>query len=298
MQPFKIIGIDLGSNTLRAALMNSNFKTEISKEFIVGSARNLRPGGKLDAFAKERILKVLDEISTIFDFKSYPCVAVATEAFRLASDSAWFFSEILSKFGIKFSIIKGENESKFIEIAVKKRLEILKLNIKNPLIIDLGGASTEISYNGNYKSFKFGIVRFFNEFNTQNLQSKNVAFITKDAKEFITHLSSGGIILTSGVPTTLAALKFGLDYQNYDPNLVNGKIIKFGEFAKFRDFLTNLNPLEAEKKVGKNRQELIIAGLFLLESLLEGNDKFIVIDDGLREGIMISEILRRLNDNK
>lgn len=298
MQPFKIIGIDLGSNTLRAALMNSNFIIEISKEFIVGSARNLRPGGNLDSFAKERILDALYQISTTFDFKNTPCVAVATEAFRLASDSGEFFSQISSKFGINFTIIDGVDESKFIEIAVKKRLQILGLDIKNPLIIDLGGASTEISYNGIYKSFKFGIVRFFNEYKTPNLQSKYTPFIVKDAKEFITHLSSGGIILTSGVPTTLASLKFGLDYQNYDPNLVNGKVIKFSEFAKFRELVGNLGPIVAEKRVGKNRQELIIAGLFLLESLLDGKDNFIVIDDGLREGIMISEIIRRLDDNR
>lgn len=272
--------------------MDSNFNTLISKEYIVGSARNLKPGGKLDISAKGRILDALSQISQIFDFKNTPHIAVATEAFRLALDSSEFFSQIYAKFGIKFIIIKGEDESKFIEIAVKKRLEILGLDIKNPLIIDLGGASTEISFNSSYKSFKFGIVRFYNEFPTINLQIKNAPLITEIAKKFISHLSSDGIILTSGVPTTLASLKFGLNYENYDSNLVNGKTILFSEFAKFRELVMSFTEDEAVKRVGKNRQELIIAGLYLLESLLDGFSEFIVIDDGLREGVMISEILR------
>ena len=57
-----MLGIDLGSNTLRFALLDDNFEILKSSESIVGSARGLKDGGKLAEDAKERILNALKKI--------------------------------------------------------------------------------------------------------------------------------------------------------------------------------------------------------------------------------------------
>ncbi|MSN96084.1 hypothetical protein F1B92_02555 [Campylobacter sp. FMV-PI01] len=286
-----VIGIDLGSNTLRIALMDKNYKILLSKEFIVGSARNLKQGSKLDLFAKKRILKALKASTKIFDYSKFEVVAVATEAFRMASDSDLFFNAIYSKFGIKFYIISGISEAKFVEIAIKNRLKILGFSTSNLLCIDLGGASTEISFNYNYKSFKFGIIRFFNEYKDISLMQKQANFVTKNARKFINNLSFSNLVLTSGVPTTIAALKMGLNYNEYNSNLVNGNFINFIDFDNIMKLLINLDDQKSDELVGKNRSFLVISGIILLKSLLKNfeNSDFLVIDDGLREGIIIAK---------
>ena len=292
-----IFGIDLGSNTLRGVLMNKNGEIVKSAEFIVGSARNLQAGGDLDPDAITRIKSALKKMDKIFDFKSCEnSVCVATEAFRMAKNSAEFFDEIWREFGIKFKIIDGDDEAKFVRLGILNRLKLLNLNAKNPLCIDLGGASTEISNNEHSKSFKFGIVRFCNEFDefTDKIRSANL--VVSEARSFINSLKFDRIILTSGVPTTMVALRKNLSYESYQSDLINGENLEFGEFDFWLERILNFSDDEALLKLGENRKDLMIAGIMLLKSLLQdfAKTEFIVVDDGLREGICINAI-RELN---
>ena len=270
--------------------MNSEFEILNSHDFMVGSARNLKPGGKLDVNARERISLALQKITQIYDFNSHKHIAVATEAFRLASDGELFLDEIHKSFGIKFKIIDAISEAKFIELAVKTRLKTLGIESENSLFIDLGGGSTEVSFNGRYKSFKFGIVRFYNEFGSDDVSSMqtNAKLVTKEAREFIGGLNPSRVVLTSSIPTNLAMVKFSLK----EPKLANGKMLEFSDFERYRDEILNSSSEVNEANYGKDRAHLILAGIILLESFLAKFSEFIVIDDGLREGIIIDEILK------
>lgn len=284
-----VLGIDLGSNTIRILVMDENFSIVKESERIVGSARGLSAGGDLSVEAMERIFTTLREFEREFDF-GLDSICVATEAFRMARNSGEFFDRIRSEFGLDFRIINGEDEAKFIRMAVINRVEKLKIKAQNPLIIDLGGASTEISNDEFFRSFKFGIVRFFNEFKNENEMNENADLITKEAREFINSLAFDSVILTSGVPTTLASLELGVSYASYDANLINGRILKYEKFSEIYKKVANFTKEKVVKMVGENRQDLILAGLILLNSLMFDLKKrdFIVIDDGLREGICIA----------
>lgn len=279
-----MLGIDLGSNTLRFALLDENFEILKSSESIVGSARGLKAGGKLAEDAKERILNALEKMSKIFDF-SAPNVAVATEAFRMASNSDEFFKTVKSRFGLNFKIIDGINEAKFVRLAIENRLNKLEISHKNAVFIDLGGASTEISNAQNFKSFEFGIIRSLN-------QNDKIDEITANAVQFLQNLNPDKIILTSGVPTTMSALKFHQTYENYNPKLINGTKLNFKDFENFRQKIAEMDEKTAKIALGENRKDLIICGIILLESLLRNfaNSEFIVIDDGLREGVCIAKM--------
>lgn len=285
-----VSAIDLGSNTLRICVMDENSNIMSSNEVIVGSARNLKTGGKLDKNAKKRIIKALEKFSLQYNLTK--CKAVATEAFRMASDSGEFFDEIYSKFGIKFEIISGEVEAKLTQLAIKNRLKKLGISDKNALFIDLGGASSEISYENIFKSFKFGIVTFFNKFNSFEKMLKNAYFTTKEANKFINKFNFSKLILTSGVPTTLVAMKLNINYKNYDPNEINGTSLSHGEIVEFINKIRFLDKKIANDILGKNRQMLVIGGCILLANMLESckNKDFIVIDDGLREGVCLSQL--------
>lgn len=286
-----VIAIDLGSNTFRVALVKkeqNGFSNEQIYEKIVGAARGLNESSKIADESKNRLFEAIAEAKNKFDFDKFKCAAVATEAFRVASNSEEIFSEIREKFGIKFHIISGKAEAKLTFLGVQNAFKKLGINEKFS-IIDIGGASSEIGEDGNFMSFKFGIITFFEKFKTLDLMQKNAKFYTKDAREFLNSLKNRFIVLTSGVPTTIAALRLGLNYENYDPKKVNGYELRDDDLAWFVDELLKMDDKSADLAVGRNRKYPLIAGTLLLEELLSGQEaKFLVIDDGLREGVGVA----------
>lgn len=301
-----MILIDLGSNTLRACQMDENLQITKSFEKTVGSARNMNDNG-ISKEAMYRIRLGLEELKHNFDFSKQGYFASATEAFRLANNSSLFFDTIYKEFKIKFELISGLDEAKFTRFALDYRGENLGINTKNALFIDLGGASTEISFRDNFKSFAFGIVKFNNlllrlkekerlPLNLENLMIKELEF----ASEFIKDFDFDKIILSSGVPTSIAALKLNMNYENYDANLINGLEISLEDFDKSTKKI--LNSKDPDKLIGKNRFDILLVGISLLKTLIKPYKKpLIVIDDGLREGLGIAikkEILKLKFINK
>lgn len=287
-----IICIDLGSNTLRACLMNEDLEVIKSYEKIVGSARNLSQKGLSDD-AMERIKSGLKEIKYVFDFDKFEHKAVATEAFRLANNANAFFDDVLAEFGIKFNIIDGQLEARLTKLGVQNRADKLGIDITNALLIDLGGASTEIGFKNEFKSFKFGIVKFCEEclggdldsFKNYNDFEKMAIKKTKEAREFMAKFKFDTILLTSGVPTSVAAIKLGLTYNSYDAKLINGLIINKTDMdATIELIKTNPN---IDELTGVSRAGLVLGGIWLLKSMLDSSKPWIVIDDGLREGIAV-----------
>ena len=283
-----VIAIDLGSNTFRVALIKkvqNGFSNEQIYEKIVGAARGLNESGKIGFEAKNRLFEAIAEAKSKFDFTKFKCVAVATEAFRVASNSEEIFSEIREKFGINFHIIDGQAEAKLTFLGVQNALRKLGINDKFS-IIDIGGASSEIGEDEKFISFKFGIITFYERFKMLDLMQENAKIYTKEAREFLTSLNNRLIVLTSGVPTTIATLKLGLNYESYDPKKVSGYELKNDDLAWFINELLKMDDKSADVAVGRSRKYPLIAGTLLLKELLNGqNAKFIVIDDGLREGV-------------
>lgn len=286
-----VIAIDLGSNTFRVALVKkeqNGFSNEQIYEKIVGAARGLNESGKIADESKNRLFEAIAEAKSKFDFDKFTCVAVATEAFRVASNSEEIFSEIRYKFGINFHLINGKAEAKLTFLGVQNAFKKLGIS-ENFSIIDIGGASSEIGEDGNFMSFKFGIITFFEKFKTLDLMQENVKIYTKDAREFLNSLRNRFIVLTSGVPTTIAALRLGLNYENYDPKKVNGFELRDDDLTWFVGELLKMDDKSADLAVGRNRKYPLIAGTLLLEELLgEQEAKFLVIDDGLREGVGVA----------
>ena len=287
-----VIAIDLGSNTFRVALVKkeqNGFSNEQIYEKIVGAARGLNESGKIADESKNRLFEAIAEAKNKFDFDKFTCVAVATEAFRVASNSEEIFSEIREKFGINFHLISGKAEAELTFLGVQNAFKKLGIN-ENFSVIDIGGASSEIGEDGNFMSFKFGIITFFEKFKTLDLMQENAKIYTKDAREFLNSLKNRLIVLTSGVPTTIAALRLGLNYEkNYDPKKVNGYELRDDDLAWFVDELLKMDDKSADLAVGRNRKYPLIAGTLLLEELSSGQEaKFLVIDDGLREGVGVA----------
>lgn len=156
MQTQSVIGVDLGSNTLRVCeiRLEDGAKASVVREFerVVGSAKGMSQSG-LSSEAKGRILRAFAEARAEFDFtKKY--LAVATEAFRRAADGAEFLAQIKREVGVKVRLIDPQTEAKLSFLGASFGAGggfcggfggSFGASLSNlQTLIDLGGASTEV----------------------------------------------------------------------------------------------------------------------------------------------------------
>ncbi|HEC1751349.1 TPA: Ppx/GppA family phosphatase [Campylobacter lari] len=312
-----MLGIDMGSNTLRAVLMDENFNKLKSEEFIIGAAKNMQN----DIISDEAIERIFSALKILKE-KNYDlsqAKAVATAAFRKAKNTEFIFEKIQKEFKLDVKLIDAKTEAKLSILGMQERLKALKLFRKDLNYCDLGGASCEISNEKFSKSYDFGIISFYERMHFKAIKpSAYVRFFKKYPQNLMRikdeklkiHLSpypahlkqlslkafnlskdiklkGNFFILNSGVPTTLCAYKQNIKYKNYLEESVNGKILKRKDFFDFALKIWNLEQEKAKIYLGENRKKYLIAGSMILFALFN-KQKLIVIDDGVREGVCIA----------
>lgn len=317
----ELLGIDLGSNTLRAVLMDTNGTILRESEYIIGAAEGLDESGFIGKEAQNRLIQALDDMKQRgFELKN--ANAGATAAFRKAKNTKEIFQILKEKFDIHFRLLSEEDEARLSRLGMQHSLRLLGLYQGNLAYCDLGGASCEISFNDKCQSFDFGIISFYERAKNFSLNAKRytnlqiskqktrdkklklslllkdkkllkqafAAFIqSQEARKFLSSFKGKKVVLNSGVPTALIALKKQIPYQNYDASLVNGSRLCQDDFLHYALKLHCMSEEEASFFVGKKRKNYLIAGCFLLYALFE-KCKFIVVDSGLREGLCLEKI--------
>ncbi len=296
-------GLDLGSNTLRGTLLEcKSGKFLSSHESIVRTADGISENGLIKETTKERVISAVKkgkQLISKFGNQNIAVRAVSTEAVRLAKNGASFLKDIESITGIRFEIIDGYEEAKLTMEAIRHRLSIIGLDNQNIIAIDIGGGSTEIGIysNGSFdtKSFKIGILTLSQKYKSIDKLKDALDYELQNLKEFVfsidkTIKKSAVFVVTAGTPTTVEALKQGMDYDNYNPAKINGNILSMSDIDKAYDRLQLMTPNEVSKAVGAGREDLIPVGIEILKSIYKilDRDSAIVIDDGLREGVAIS----------
>lgn len=297
-----MIACDLGSNTLRVVQFDCVSQQRIQTfERIIRTAKDLHRTGNISVESQERLFHALQEASLVFDFRHEPCFAVTTEAMRQASNAQAIIDAVYERFGVHFEIISGEEEAHLTALAVEHALRREGLDASSYVLFDLGGGSTELTFNHSdkkiSKSFPFGIVS-----TAEQLQGEMPAFIEKQVSSMDDFIATfkpieatyHQLVTTAGTPTTVAAFLEGLDYEHYDANVVNGKSLSQKDFLGAYEALMGMEPLEAECYTGTNRRDLVMAGILLVVEIMKklGFESTIVIDDGLREGVAISNCNR------
>lgn len=289
----EVISIDLGSNTFRVALCYLNKDTMVVKnsfERIVGSARNISETKMIGNEAKSAIKSAIAELVDKFDTQNIDCFCVATQAFRYAKNADCFFNEILQEYNIKFNIISPVLEAKLSYLGIKNAMQ--KLDFKDEFsFVDLGGASTEVGNGKKFHSFEVGIITFYEQNIKIDSMKTNAKLATSKIRDFLIELKPKTIALTSGIPTTIAALRLGKSWQTYNSQDINGYELLIDDFDILRDEILSMSNDKVDTLLGKGRKMPVIAGLFLLEEILKDiQAKMVVIDDGLREGVAIAAL--------
>jgi len=251
--------------------------------------------GDITNEALSRIITAIKESILKVDYDPTQAIAVTTQALRVAKNSTEILKTIKEQTGVDFNIIDGVKEAKLTLLSMQYALKRENQKSDDFVLLDIGGGSTELIIYQNetstIKSFPYGIVTLSQ---SKNKKQDFVKF-QELVKEFIkdTNLSNSMFISTAGTPTTIAALKHGLDYNTYDKFVVNGTILYLDELQNIQKELQELPKEKLIDKVGTLREDFIDTGIQIYKLFYKilDKDNSIVFDDGLREGVAIEQCL-------
>ena len=288
-----MVAIDLGSNTIRMVEYDCNTKQVINTyEKIVKTADKLVQTGIISDEAIDRIVDAINEAKEKLNFLEVK--AVTTEAIRQAQNQKEVLETIKEKTGIEFEVISSDIEAYYTTLAVENCITI---SHKSMFLVDIGGGSTELILKTKdeliSESFKVGIVTISQKYKSIESLEYGIKQDVKLFKDFINFIKISYrpdiFVASSGTPTTIAALKIGLDYNTYDGNKINGMELTIEDLDEWMDKLLKMEMAKREKLVGVGRGDLIVSGIMIFKEIfrLGGFEKCIVCDNGVREGVAI-----------
>jgi len=296
-----IIAIDLGSNSLRILKMNCQTKERLgSFHKTVKTADGLAMTGEINSDALKRVVLALNEAKEELDFSDAEVKAVTTEAIRQAKNGQDILNSIEEQTEIKFEVIDGVEEAKYALAATKNRLKLLGKEPKSFMMVDIGGGSTEMMFHYGEdksfsKSFQVGIVTVTQKFKGLVALADAIPLLMNPMRHYYNEVVSqyGEVelfIATAGTPTTIAAMKHGMEYETYDAQKIHGTILSQKELVEKLMELIEMTPEQRVKTVGVGRDDLIASGILIYDEIytISGFKESTVIDDGIREGVAFS----------
>lgn len=300
----EIVAIDLGSNSFRVLKFDTDeFKIVDEYHQVVGLADGLVNSGKISKEAAIRVVNALKTASSELEFNPKDAVCVTTAAMRKAENSSEILEFFKENSGADFKIIDSNEEARLTLLAIKTALKREKLDSKKFILLDIGGGSTELTISNEdeffSKSFDFGIVTLTqNAFKDKDLLHKELKRHRDDVKEFLNSLEftldDFSFVATAGTPTTLAAIKLGYSYFDYDKDVVNGSVLDINDLEDSLKLLRETSFEHLINIAGKGRIEFLEVGTYIYKMFFEVLEKreSIVFDDGLREGVAIDFALK------
>lgn len=281
----KISAIDVGSNSVRLMVM-ADGKTLYKQIDTTRLGEGLAKSGVLKPEAIERTARSVQLFAAAAELNGAGTPYVfATAAVRSASNGSDFVKRVKELCGIDVDVISGEEEAACgIAGALRGR---------DGGIIDLGGASTEITVQKGgaviySKSVNAGTVRLF------DLAGQDKSALEKVIAERLEDygnldLSQADMYGVGGTATSLAALYHGL--EKYDPNIVDGTVLTPEWLKSEADLLLSLTPEQRKclKGMDIRRADVIAGGCLLLYSILNkfGAKKLTVSESDNLEGYVI-----------
>jgi len=299
----RAIGIDLGSNTLRAAAYNCTTGVfEATYGTIVKTADGLAQTGRISDGAVARVMDGLKAMQKAIDFSGASVRAVTTEAMRRASNAEEVLALISEETGVVFDVIDGEEEARLTLSAVRHRLGKLTptASEESLVLVDIGGGSTELIFSypdGTVisQSFPLGIVTLSQRYPDLDAIAEALPEVMLPIERFVAEVYVDGgrpdhFVATAGTPTSVASMQLGMEYDTYDPERINGTDLSIYAPLYYLDKLLVMPMAQRERTVGVGRADLVTAGILIFDRLYRilGFEACTVIDDGLREGVALS----------
>ena len=292
--------IDLGSNSIRMNVIDIRDNNAVVLENIRRIVRLSEGMGEeklIRQNAVDRTLAVLKDFKKIIDDMAVDEVrAIATAALRSAKNSE-LFTVPASEIGIEFEIISGEREAYYDYMGV-----VNTLPVSDCMIVDIGGASTELIYvkdgkNTEMVSIPMAAVNITEKYFSGTVaDDKELDFAVEQFAdrlrevEWLKNVSNVNIVGIGGTIRALAKM------QNVADDKVHGfTMSKELTFDKIYELVKM--PIEARASVdgiGNGRADIILGGVVPLLAIMDyiNSPKLISCVSSLREGVMY-DILKK-----
>lgn len=279
--------IDIGTNSCRlliAELVNNKICPIYRTLITTRLGENIKDTTLLSDAALNRTVDALNEFHNImksYEVNSYR--AIATSAVREADNKAEFVRIVQAKCNINVDVISGEEEAFLSYLGVKHSLELEQA----PVVIDLGGGSTEIIYEDKFfSSIPIGAVKVL-EYNCSAYDIKDAFKILVDKK---TDFNLNPLSFVGGTATSLVALKYAM--EEYDANLVHGQVLTRSEIVDLYNML-EMTPLSLRKRLPglqPERADIITGGTLIMLIIMDilGKGEIVVSGSDLMEGVVLT----------
>ena len=239
-------------------------------------------------------LQVFRDIIQLNPIKSV--LPIATSAVREARNKDDFLNTVSKETGFNFKVLSEREEALYSYVGAIK-----SLHIPDSLFFDIGGGSLEIVYAERFKikkviSLPLGALRLTHQFDGRRgkFNEKNL----KDLKRYIWNLLPGKKDLGMSKNTKLVgvggALRALARYEQRVSLYPLDKIHNYKISRKSLDYaISSLSKMNSDDiatipVLGSSRAETIIAGSYVIETLMEKYDfsDLYVSNHGLREGAL------------
>lgn len=300
--------IDLGSNSVRMIIMkiykDGSYKMIEQEKEMVRLSEGMGKELTLKPRAIERTLYTLKLFKKLLEaHKVDKVIAVATAAVRKARNKQDFLAKAKEVTGLDFNIISGEEEAYYGYLGV-----INTIDISSCVIIDIGGASTEVVWVADKKikeciSLPYGAVVLTETFlkkdpiPTADLKKlENFLFKRFNDIPWFQEVKKLPIIGLGGTIRTLA--KIDKKKNKYPLERLHNYRLTLEKAASICDQVITSTVTERKKIPGlnKSRADIIAGGLAVIKVLkdLSEAEELIISGNGLREGVFFRNYLNEL----
>ena len=299
----KLAGVDIGSNTTLLLIVEkteNEFEVLADEIYFTRLAENMKHSSRISESALSRLEKAFCSIQKKLKFQQInECSIVATSAVRQAKNQNRILKLADQYLPSPIQIISAQREA---ELTFIGSFFGLGQEASQPLVVDMGGASTEFVNSKKSYSLNIGSVSLTEQFLSPKAmtlyEKKNINnFILKELEPLKSFLKEehDKIIFTAGTPTTLAFM----EKQTEDMNQVHGLCLKKEQVEFWLDKLSSLS-VEEKKAVPflpEHRTDVITAGLSFLNQILymTGHTSFLVSATGVRYGLILEKFQSQLN---
>ncbi|AAK78598.1 exopolyphosphatase/guanosine-5'-triphosphate,3'-diphosphate pyrophosphatase [Clostridium acetobutylicum] len=304
----KHIGIiDVGSNSVR--LLFAEITSKSSFKILTEFKEYVRLGSGFDSKGNITDNKIDSLISVLNLYKNFcnrfedtEMVVTATEAFRRAKNQESIIQTVKNNLNLNIRVLSGEEEAYYDYFAA-----INTLDIKDGLIMDIGGSSTELILVANRTlkecvSLQFGAITLIEKFNIKDSIDEKQEKMLKD---FLLESFSSIPWLKSISSTTLIGIggsirnigKISKKQKDYPLNLIHNYIMPAKSAEDIYNDVKN-KTLEQRKKIkglSKDRADIFVGAslaVSMLVNILSINE-IIICRNGLREGLLLSKLFHK-----
>ena len=302
----KIAIIDLGSNSVRLVILhvedNEGYRTILEVKEMVRLSEGMGGENLLRPDAIKRTVEVLKNFIRLCRSGSVDTiVAVATAAVRRAANQQDFLALVKSHTGIDFHVITDYEEAYLGYKGV-----ICTTSITDGIVVDLGGASTEITLFMNRSlhetiSLPYGAVNLTEHYlekgraDEKKLQQLE-RFLSDQLKQ-VKWIKDTKLPLIGIGGTVRSLSKIHRIKTGHSLNITHNYCMRPEDIEAIYDSV-KIKSIEERSRIpgiSRNRADIIVAGISMIHTIVKAAEacQFIASGSGIREGLFYSRCLKQ-----